>query len=329
MTNAHRRIVCRAYGQPSALAVEEHALSEPGPAEVRISVRAAGINFADVMAVAGIHQNTPPPPFTPGFEVAGVIDAVGEDVTSVTIGDRVMAAFGHGGYADSVVCPATHVSRIPDAVDLAAAATMPIAFGTAYVALAHRAALRPGEWLLVQGAGGNIGGGALQIGKLMGARTIATASGPENCDKVRALGADVAIDYRSEDVAELVRNVTLGQGVQIIFDAVTGASFLPTLNCLAHEGRHIIAGAAGGSIPDIALIELITRHISLIGVDYDDYLHRSPSVTSESLTVITGWLARGWLKPRVPRVMPLERATDALSLVASGKAESKMVLMAS
>lgn len=322
-------IICTAYGGPENVKLGDQPLASTGPGEVRIAVKAAGVNMADVMAVAGIHQNTPPAPFTPGFEVAGEVAAVGEGVATLAPGDRVMAVFGHGGFSQSVVCPETHAVKIPDEVDFATAAAIPIAFGTGYVALVHRARLRPGEWLFVQGAAGNIGGGALQIGKLLGARTIATGSGAEGCDKVLALGADFAVDYKTEDVPARVREITGGEGAAVIFDAVTGSAFEATLDALAREGRHIIAGAGAGTVPEISLMQLIIRHAGLLGVDVDDYLHRSPAVTAQFMTGIAGWLARGWLKPREPKTMPLAQAAEALGLVASGKADGKLVLLTS
>ncbi|MET3650284.1 NADPH:quinone oxidoreductase family protein [Phyllobacterium ifriqiyense] len=322
-----RAVVCNRFGQVNDLRIETVRRPSPGPTEVGIAVRAAGINFADVMAVSGTHQNTPPLPFTPGFEVAGVIEAVGSKVSSLNIGDRVMAAVGHGAFAESLVCPVSHVALIPDTLDFVEAATVPIAFGTAYVSLVHRAGLRAGEWLFVQGGGGNIGRGALQIGKLLGAKTIATGSGPLGCDLVRSLGGDFAIDYKSEDVAARVRELTDGAGASIIFDAVTGPAFLDTLGALAREGRHIIAGAGGGSVPEISLMELITRHVTMIGVDIDDYLHRSPEVTAEFMNALAGWLRQGWLTPRKPITMPLANASQALTLVATGKAGGKIVLI--
>ena len=321
-----RAIVCNRFGHANGLTFEAIRRPSPGPGDVRIAVRAAGVNFADVMAVGGTHQNSPQPPFTPGFEVAGVIEAVGAKTASFKIGDRVMAAVGHGAFAESLVCPVSHVALIPDSLDFVDAATVPIAFGTAYVSLVHRAGLRAGEWLFVQGAGGNIGRGALQIGKLLGAKTIATGSGPLGCDLVRSLGGDFAIDYKSEDVAARVRELTDGVGASIIFDAVTGQMFMDTLGALAREGRHIIAGAGGGSVPEISLMELITRHVTMIGVDIDDYLHRSPDVTSEFINALAGWLRQGWLTPRKPITMSLANASRALTLVATGKAGGKIVL---
>ncbi len=322
-----RALVCSAYGGPETLAYGERLVPEPGPGEVRIEVRAAGVNFADVMAIGGIHQNTPPAPFVPGFEVAGFVEAIGSGVDRLSPGNRVIAAAGHGAFADFFVCPASHAARISDEVDFISAATVPIAFGTAYVALVHRAKLAAGEWLFVQGAGGNIGGGALRIGKLLGARTIATAAGPEGCAKVRELGADVAVDHRSEDVPARVRAVTGGRGAAIIFDAVTGDTFPRTLDALAREGRLIVAGAAGGSIPSVSLMELITRHIGLIGVDVDDYLHRDPVVTEEFMSRIADWLGRGMFRTRDAEVVPLSRGAEALERLRAGTAKRKLVLV--
>lgn len=320
-------VVCRSFDGPASLSLEQMDQQDPGPGEIRIRVAGAGVNYADLMPVTGVHQNTPPVPFIPGFEVAGTVEAVGPNAGRHEVGHRVMAAFGHGGYAGSVICPATHAARIPDTLSFSDAATMPIAFGTGYVALVHRARLRPSEWLLVHGAGGNIGGGALQIGKLLGARTIATASGNDGCERLLALGADYAIDYRAGPIAERVRAITDGVGAAVIFDAVTGPGFQSKLDCLAREGRLVVAGAAGGSIPNISLMETVARHIGILGVDVDDYLHRSPGVTTEFLTAIAGWLGRGWLIPRTPECLPLVQASEVLERLASGRAPNKIVLI--
>lgn len=320
-------LVCERYGGPETLTLRTLTQSEVGRGDVRIEVHAAGMNFADVMAVGGIHQNTPPVPFVPGFEVAGVVVDTGTDVTNHKPGDRVFAAFGHGGYADYVICPATHAASVPEELSFAEAATVPIAFGTGYMALIYRARLRPGQWLLVQGASGNIGGGALQIGRLLGARTIATAGGAEGCRRALALGADHAIDYQLPDIAGRVRNLTDGRGVDVVFDAVTGDAFATTLDCVARGGALVVAGAAGGAIPEISLMEFVTRHIALIGVDIDDYLHRDPARTAECLTRLSGWLARGFLKPRFPEIVPLSRGAEALARLAAGQTRSKLVLV--
>lgn len=323
---AMKAVVCEHFGDATDLRIVTVRRPLPAANEVAIAVRAAGVNFADIMAVGGTHQNTPPLPFTPGFEVAGVVEAIGSEVSGLNIGDRVMAAAGHGAFAETFVCPVAHVAAIPSALDFVEAATIPIAFGTAYVSLVHRACLRPGEWLFVQGAGGNIGGGALQIGKLLGARTIATGGGPSGCDLVRSLGADFAIDYKCEDVAARVRDITGGAGASVIFDAVTGHAFEGTLGALAREGRHVIAGAGGGSVPEISLMELITRHVTLLGVDINDYLCRSPGMTAEFMTALAGWLRQGWLTPRKPKTLPLANVAEALTLLATGKAGGKIVL---
>lgn len=322
-----KALVCNIYGGADTLTLCSVPQAALGPGDVRIEIHAAGMNFADVMAVGGFHQNTPTAPFVPGFEVAGVVAEVGTDAGDHKPGDRVFAAFGHGGYAEAVVCPATHAAPIPIDLSFAEAATVPIAFATGYMALIHRSHLRPGQWLLVQGAGGNIGGGALQIGKLLGAQTIATASGAMGCDRARALGADHAIDYRDADVAGRVRELTDGRGVDVVFDAVTGDAFAATLDCLAREGTLVVAGAAGGAIPHVSLMELITRHIALIGVDVDDYLHRDPATTAECLTRLSDWLARGFLKPRSPEIVPLSRGAEALARLAAGQSRGKFVLV--
>lgn len=315
-----------AYGKPDNLSVGTEDSQPVGDRNVRIAVHACGVNFADVMAIAGTHQNTPPTPFTPGFEVAGEVTETGTEVKHFKVGDRVMAAFGHGGYAVETVTSELHAVKIPDNLEFPTAAAMPIAFGTAYFGLIRRANLKPGEWLLVQGGSGNIGGGALQIGKLLGATIIATGRGQEGCDRVKQLGTDYAIDRTTENIIERVRQITADRGADVIFDAVTGDAFKDTLNCVAYEGRHIIAGGASG-VPTISLMEPLAHNCSLVGVDFDYYLYHDVAAVNQALKIIMGWYERDLIKAREPKVFPLEQATEVLTQVASGQMKEKAVLL--
>lgn len=321
-----RALRVNAYGKPENLAIETEEQKSVGASDIRIAVHACGVNFADVMAIAGTHQNTPPAPFTPGFEIAGEVIETGAEVKHLKVGDRVMASFGHGGYATEVVTSELNAVNIPDNLDLTTAAAIPIAFGTAYFGLIRRANLKPGEWLLVQGGGGNIGGGALQIGKLLGATIIATGRGQEGCDQVKQLGADYAIDYTTANLAERVREITNGHGVDVIFDAVTGSAFKDTLACIAYEGRHIIAGGASG-VPNVSLMEPLTHNCSFVGVDVDYYLHHDITAVNQAFKTIMSWYKRGWIRAREPKVFPLEQASEVLTKVAAGQMGSKAVLL--
>lgn len=314
------------YGNPDNLAISTEDPQSLGERDIRVAVHACGVNFADVMAIAGTHQNTPPTPFTPGFEVAGEVTEIGAAVKHLKVGDRVMATFGHGGYAAETVTSELHAIKIPDNLEFSTAAAMPIALGTAYFGLIRRASLQPGEWLLVQGGSGNIGGGALQIGKLLGATIIATGRGQEGCERVKQLGADYAIDHTTENLVERVRQITDGHGADVIFDAVTGNAFKDTLNCVAYEGRHIIAGGASG-VPDISLMEPLVHNCSLVGVDFDHYLYQDVAAVNQALKTIMSWYERGLIKAREPKVFPFEQATDVLRQVASGQMRGKAVLL--
>jgi NADPH:quinone reductase len=314
------------YGTPDHLVIATEDSQSLGEQDVRIAVHACGVNFADVMAIAGNHQNTPSTPFTPGFEVAGEIIEIGVAVKSLKVGDRVMAAFSHGGYAAETVTSELHAVRIPDNLDFSTAAAMPIAFGTAYFALIRRAKLQPGEWLLVQGGSGNIGGGALQIGKLLGATVIATGRGQEGCDLVQQLGADYAIDHTTENLVERVQQITRGHGADVIFDPVTGSTFKETINCVAYEGRHIIAGGASG-VPNISLMEPLIHNCSLVGGDFDYYLYQDIAAVNRAFKTIMSWYERDFVKARTPKTFPFEQAAEVLDQVASGQLKGKAVLL--
>lgn len=317
-------IVCRTYGTPEAVELSAVPSRPPGSGEVRIRVGAAGINFADVMAIAGVHQNTPPTPFTPGFEGAGVVVEAGAGVEELRNGDRVLFLVGHGAFAEEITTDEVHAVRLPPAMDVAVAAGFPVAWTTAYLALTARAHLRPGEWLLVHGAAGNIGGAALQIGKLLGAQTIATSRGIEETEQLIKLGADHVV--AADTIAEGVHGAA-PEGVDVIFDAVTGPGFLNTLGALAKGGRHIVAGAASGSTPEVSLIELVVRNCAFIGIDVDHYVHHHPELVRGALEVLLGWWRHGLLTLREQQLHPLSDAAAVLKAASEHTARSKAILL--
>lgn len=207
-----RAVLCRAWGEPSTLEIEEVERPVPGPDEIRISVRASGVNFADALMVAGKYQFKPPFPFSPGFEVSGVVAETAGGVAGLEVGDRVMAALPHGGYAEEVVVPEANVVQMPEGMDFPTAASFPVAYGTAHLALTHRANLETGDVLLVHGASGNVGRAAVEIGKRLGTIVVATGGDPESLEVAARRGADHAIDYRREDVRDRVMEITDGRG---------------------------------------------------------------------------------------------------------------------
>ena len=223
----------------------------PGKGEVKIAVHAAGLNFPDTLMVAGKYQVKPPFPFSPGMECAGVVTAVGDEVTEVKPGDRVMATPGNGGMAEEVIAPADSVFRIPDRMSFEQAAGFPVTYGTVYYALVDRAQLKPGEVLLVNGAAGGVGSNAVEIGKILGAKIIATAGSSEKLEVAKRLGAEEGINYSKESIKDRMKALTNGRGADVIFDPVGGDVFDESLRSIAMDGRLLVIGFASGRIPAV------------------------------------------------------------------------------
>lgn len=325
-SSSYLAVLAKSFKGPQDVEIASLERDEIQSNEVRIAIRAAGVNVADLMSVSGTHQDNPPPPFVPGFEAAGEIVGIGAGVEYISVGDRVITSADYGAFASELIADYRLCAPLPKNADFAEGASIPVAFGTAYTALVQRAQLQTSEWLLVMGGGGNIGGGAVQIGQILGARVIAPGGGSESCEKLRTLGADYVIDYRKEDVAEKVREITQGHGADVIFDAVTGKAFKNTHAALAKMGRHITAGAAGGAPPSVDLMPLITNTASLIGVDWQHFVRLEPEVAQEALRAISGWWKRGWIQPPPFETCPLSQARELLQGMENGSTSKKVVL---
>ncbi len=320
-------LVVEAYGEPQSVSVKSVARAKLVVGQVRVAVRASGVNFADVMAIRGQHQNTPPVPFTPGFECAGEVIEVASDVKKFQVGDKVVVAFGHGSHQAEAIAPVTQVFPIPANMDFSTAAAFPVAFGTAYTALKLRAALRPGETLLVTGGTGNIGSSAVQVGKLIGARVIGSSRGEHSVASLKDLGADYTIVSSKENVRERVLEITAGRGVDVVFDPVLGSTFTDVLAAIAPLGRYIPIGASSGDIPEISLLMPLMKNISVVGVDWDWHLHHDLPFVEEAMTTLLSWFGRGWLKPQPVQVKKLAEAAAVLTAVAQGTAHGKQILL--
>ena len=321
-----RAVVCSALGEPETLNIETLPSPPLGAAQVRILVHAAGVNFADGLMVGGTYQEKPPLPFTPGFEVAGVVAEVGADVTDLAAGDRVIGLTGVGGYADEAVVEAEAVYKIPDMMGFEAAAGFPIAYGTSHGALDWRADLKPGETLLVLGAAGGVGLTAVEIGHAMGANVIAAASSPEKLAVAKSRGAAHLIDTSSEDLRARVKDLTQGRGVDVVYDPVGGDLFDAALRVTAWEGRIVIIGFAGGKVPQIPANLLLVKNCSAIGFYWGSYRAKSPARVRASFETLLGWVAQGKLRPHVSERFPLEDAAKAIRVLQSRKATGKVVL---
>jgi NADPH2:quinone reductase len=321
-----RAILCRTLGDPSLLTLEELPSPVPGPGELRIAVRAAGVNFADSLVTAGKYQEKPALPFVPGFELAGVVAEIGAGVAGFRQGDRVMALAGSGGYAEEAVVAADGVFKIPDSMSFEAAAGFPIAYGTSHGALDWRARLQPGEILLVHGAAGGVGLTAVEIGKAMGATIIATASSPAKLEIARSRGADWLIDSSAENVAVRIKELLGRRRVDVAYDPVGGEAFQASLGTIAWEGRILVIGFAGGTVPQIPANILLVKNCSVLGFYWSSYRTRRPDLLRQSLETLLGWVAAGRLQPLVGETLPLDRAVEAIGRIKARQVTGKLVL---
>ena len=294
----------------------------PGPGQIGLRIRACGLNFADLLMQKGTYQDTPPAPFTPGMEVAGTVEELGEGVTRFALGDRVAVYAGHGGLAEFGAFDATRAVPVPDAMSFEHAAAFQIAYGTSHIALDHRARLQPGETLLVTGAAGGVGLTAVEIGRLMGARVIAQARGTDKLAVARAAGADHLIDA-GEDLR--ARVLELG-GADVVYDAVGGDAWKAAFRSCNPEARLLPIGFASGEVPQIPANHLLVKNLTVIGFYIGGYLKFRPEVVRNSLGILIGWYLEGRLKPHVSHVLPLERAVEGLELLRSRKSTGKVVI---
>lgn len=321
-----RAVVCNAYCEPGDLTIEEVATPALAAGQVRITVEAAGLNFADTLIIAGKYQNKVPPPFTPGFEVAGRVLDCAADVSGLAPGQRVMAIVDHGGFAEAVVAPAGQVFPLADSVDTLAAAGFPIAYGTSHLGLVYRAALQPGETLLVHGAAGGVGLTAVEIGKRLGATVIATANGAAKLQVAKDAGADHLIESGSDDLKDQVKALTGGRGADVVYDPVGGKLFEASLRCTALGGRILIVGFASGDVPQIPANILLVKNISALGFHWGQYQTLNPAWMRASFEELLRWLAAGEIKPHVSRTYPLADAVEALQALKARKTTGKVVL---
>ena len=303
--------------------LERVDLAPPGPGEVRVAIRACGLNFADLLMIDGRYQERPALPFTLGMEVAGVVAATGPGVTSPSFGTRVAVFAGSGGLAEAGNFPADACLPVPDSMDDTTAAGFQIAYGTSHLALGHRAKLRPGERLLVLGAAGGVGLTAVEIGKQMGAEVIASARGAERLEVARAAGADHLIDSAAPDLRDRLK--ALG-GVDVVYDAVGGPAFMEALRATRPEGRLIPIGFAGGEVPQIPANLLLVKNLTVIGLYWGAYRGFAPDVLRNSLAELMRWHGEGRLRSHVSHVLPLDRAAEALELLRSRRATGKVVV---
>ncbi|QNA89803.1 NADPH:quinone oxidoreductase family protein [Massilia sp. Dwa41.01b] len=322
-----KAIVCKDWGPPDSLELQDLPDPAPGAGEVVVEVRAAGVNFPDVLTVQGKYQVRPPLPFTPGNEFAGVVRALGEGVRGFAVGDRVIGFTRTGAFAEQVVAPVDALMPMPPGMDFDTAAAITLTYGTSHHAVVDRGALKAGETMLVLGAAGGVGLAAIEIGKALGARVIAAASSAEKLDVCRAHGADVLIDYTRDDLREALKAATEGRGPDVIYDPVGGPYSEPALRSIAWRGRHLVVGFAAGDIPKLPWNLMLLKGASVVGVFWGEFVKREPKANLAAMREMLGWMAEGKLKPLVSKRYPLADTAEALNDMAARKVTGKVVIV--
>lgn len=321
-----RAAICKDFTGPDDLSLGELPSPDLPAGCVRIAVRAAGVNFADILMSKGEYQVRPQLPFAPGLEVAGYITELASDVTGFSVGDRVMACVDHGGYAEEAIARTGDVFRIPDSMPFVEAAGFPIVYGTSHIGLVEKLRVKAGETLLVHGAAGGVGLTAVEIGKALGARVIATAGGPEKLAVAKEYGADDLIDYRSEDIRARVKALTDGRGADAVYDPVGGSAFDASLRATVQGGRILVVGFASGTVPQIPANIILVKNISVIGYYWGAHRVLDPGLVQCSFDELLDWYTQGKLKPHVSHALPLADAGKAMALLSGRKSTGKVVL---
>ncbi|WP_422022967.1 NADPH:quinone oxidoreductase family protein [Pyruvatibacter mobilis] len=329
-----KAVLCKEYGPPDSLVIEDVASPEPGEGQVRIAVKAAAVNFPDVLIIENKYQFKPPLPFSPGGEVAGVVDKVGPGVKNLKEGDRVIGSCGWGGYAQELVLEEARCTPFSDDMDFVSASAFLMTYGTSHHALKDRAQLKPGETLLVLGAAGGVGLAAVELGKAMGARVIAAASTEDKVQVAKDHGADDGFVYPSGEMSrdeqkafsDKIKELTGGQGADVVYDPVGGSYSEPALRATNWEGRFLVVGFASGPIPKIPLNLALLKGCQIVGVFWGAFTAREPERNKDNLNELMTWFRDGKIKPHVSKTYALEDAASALKDMAARKVKGKIVL---
>ncbi len=312
---------------PEALKWKETATPEPGKGEVRVAIKAASLNFLDLLIIENRYQVKPPLPFIPGAEFAGTVEAVGEGVLHLQAGAAVAAFTNTGAFGTHIVVPAAVLGALTPSFSFADAAAFPCTYGTSYHALLDRAALQAGETVLVLGAAGGVGSAAIQIAKAAGARVIAAASSDDKCALCKKLGADATINYSSGNLREELKKLTAGRGPDVIYDPVGGSITETAFRSIAWRGRHLVIGFAQGQIPALPLNLALLKDASLMGVFWGEFAKREPEKNAAFFKKMAAWYEEGKLKPLIEYKLPMTRLPEAFKLMGSRQARGKIVLV--
>jgi NADPH2:quinone reductase len=320
-----KALLSETVGPPESLVLRDVPTPEPGKGQVRVKVHAAGVNFPDTLIIEDKYQFKPPRPFSPGGEAAGVVEAVGEGVTSVKPGDKVIAMSGHGAFAEQLVIGESHVVPMPEGMPFEIAAGFTMTYGTSHHALKQRGALQPGETLLVLGAAGGVGLTAVELGKVMGARVVAAASSDDKLALCREYGADETINYATEDLREGMKR-TCGAGPDVIYDPVGDKYFEPAFRSIGWNGRYLVIGFAAGEIPRLPMNLPLIKGASIVGVFWGSFTMREPKAHRDNMRELLTWYAEGKLKPHVSERFSLEDGAKAIRWMMDRKAKGKVIL---
>lgn len=330
-----KAVLCKSFGPPESLVIEDVAAPEPGEGQVSIAVKACGVNFPDILIIQDKYQFKPQLPFSPGGEIAGVIKAVGAGVNGVKPGDRVIGSTGWGGFAEEVVVDRARIIPIPDSMPMTEASAFLMTYGTSHHALKDRADLKPGESLLVLGAAGGVGLSAVELGKAMGARVIAAASTEEKLQVCRDHGADDTILYPTGDLdkgqqkalSDEIKAKTGGQGADVVYDPVGGDYSEPALRATNWEGRFLVIGFAAGPIPRIPLNLALLKGCQIVGVFWGAFTGREPEKHQKNIRELMDMYVQGKIRPHVSSAYPFEQYADALNELGERRAKGKVVLV--
>ncbi len=321
-----KAVLCVEHGDPEKLVVSDIPVPQPAKGQVRIAVKAVGVNFPDTLIIRNLYQFKPALPFSPGGECAGIVSAVGEGVSDVAVGESVIAMTGHGAMAEEVIANRSQVVKMAPGMPFDIAAGFTMTYGTSHHALKQRGQLKPGETLLVLGAAGGVGLTAVELGKVMGAKVIAAASSDEKLALCREMGADEVINYSSEDLKERVKALTGGKGADVIYDPVGDRFAEPAFRGIAWNGRYLVIGFAAGAIPALPLNLPLIKGASIVGVFWGAFTQAEPALHAKNMEELLRWYADGKLKPHVSRHFPLDEGAAAIRWMMDRKALGKVVL---
>jgi NADPH2:quinone reductase len=322
-----KAVLCKALGPAANLKLEDLPSPEPGPQEAVVAVKAAGLNFFDTLIIEGKYQFKPDPPFSPAAEFAGIVKTVGEAVQTVRPGDRVMGYCGWGAAREEIAVAASALAPIPASISFEEAAGLIVTYGTTYHALHDRARLRSGETVAVLGASGGVGQAAIELGKAMGARVIACASSDDKLAVCRSLGADAVVNYSQGSLRDILKELTDGRGVEVVYDPVGGTLSEAALRATAWEGRFLVIGFASGTIPKIPLNLVLLKGCQIVGVFWGDHVAREPDKHRANMAKLAELCGAGRIRPRIDRLFPLEEAAAALGVLSRREAQGKVILV--